>query len=350
MKAVVYNGPGKVKLEEKPKPEPKVDNILIEVIYCSICGTDLKLATIGNPRFNPPSIIGHELVGKIIHVGEKIDGFDIGEKITMATTIACGDCYYCLINKGNICPDVQAISNHLDGAFTKYMEIPSIAIENGNVIKVPDNVPDEYAALSEPLSCAINGQELAGVKKGDRVMIIGGGPLGAIHAELAKALGASEVIISEISKDRIDLLSRLSDITIINSLEEDTEKIIKDKTKGIGVDVVIVCAPALKAHQESIKYVRKGGTINFFASLPRGSSEICFDSRTIHYGEIKIIGVSDSRPEHVKKAVKLMADRDIDLSSIITHKILLTDFHKGIELMKNKKSLKVLVYPDNKKI
>ena len=285
------------------------------------------------------------MVGRIIHVGSEVRGFSKGERITLATTVACGNCPLCDLGLGNLCPDSKPISYDFDGAFAERLAIPSQALQGGNVIRVPESVPDEAAALSEPLSCAINAQELAGVKAGDTVLIVGGGPLGAVHAELAKALGAEQVIISELSECRLALLGKLKDILLIRAAKQDVGAVVKERTKGLGADVVIVCAPSRGAHEQSIQFVRKGGVISFFASLPKGDSEVVFDSRAIHYGELHVVGVSDSRPEHVAKGVQMMAQGKIDLGSLITHRVPLDKIHDGLELMKNKQCLKVLVRP-----
>ena len=344
MKAAVYCAPGDIRVENRPEPAPAQDNLLVQVHCCAICGTDLKLATVGNPRCHPPRVIGHEMVGHIVHVGSEIKGFVPGERITLATTLACGNCPYCTLGLGNVCPNAKPISYDYDGAFAEFVAIPPLALTGGNVIKVPDSVPDEAAALSEPLSCAINAQEIAGVKAGDAVLIVGGGPLGALHAELAKALGAKKVMIVERSESRLSILRRrLSAVLIIDGVHEDVVSVARKETGGLGADVVIVCAPARQAHEEAICLVRKGGTVSFFASLPKDASEITLDSRAIHYGELRLTGASDSRPEHVLRAVQLMAEGRVRVESLVTHKVALENIHQGIELMKTQQSLKVLV-------
>ena len=345
MKAAVYYGPGDIRVEDRPEPAALADNLIVEVIFCAICGTDLKLATVGNPRCHPPRVIGHEMVGRIAHVGSDVQGFAPGERVTLATTIACGNCPICGLGLGNLCPNSKPISYDFDGAFAQRLAIPRQALRGGNVIIVPESVPDEAAALSEPLSCAINAQELAGVKGGDTVLIVGGGPLGAIHAELAKALGAGQVMISELCEGRLSLLGELKDILLINAAQQDVGAVVQERTKGLGADVVIVCAPGRGPHEQSIQFVRKGGAVSFFASLPKGDSEIVFDSRAIHYGELRVVGASDSRAEHVARGVQMMAEGKIDLGSLVTHRVSLEKIHDGLELMKNRQCLKVLVSP-----
>jgi L-iditol 2-dehydrogenase len=345
MKAAVYYGPGDIRVEERPEPTPAADNLILEVSCCAICGTDLKLATVGNPRCHPPRIIGHEFLGRAVHVGSGVSGFSPGDRVTLATTLACGACATCALGIGNLCPNAKPISYDFDGAFARFVAIPPLALAGGNAIPVPAGVPDEAAALSEPLSCVINAQELAGVRAGDRVLILGGGPLGALHAEVAGAFGAAEVMIVQRSEPRLSLLRRLPGVTVIDGASEDLLSVVQRKTGGLGADVVIVCAPARDAQEGALRYARKGGAISLFASMPKDAAGITLDSRAIHYGELRIVGASDSRPEHVAKAVGLLQEGRIDVEPVVTHRVSLDDLLAGIELMKAKQSLKVMVYP-----
>ncbi len=345
MKAAVYYGPGDIRVEERPEPAPTDDNLLVEILCCAICGTDLKLATIGNPRCKPPRIIGHELVGRVTHVGARVAGYAVGDRVTLATTVACGRCAYCERGLGNLCLNAKPISYDFDGGFAECLAIPPEALAGGNVIKVPDELSNEAASLSEPLSCVINAQRLAGVRRGDRVVVLGGGPLGALNVEFAKASGASEVMVVQRSEPRLSLLRKLADVTVIDGKHEDVKDVVDRRSGGLGADVVVVSAPTRNAHEIAPSLLRKGGTVSLFASLPRGDSTIELDSRPLHYGELAVVGASDSRPEHVTEAVRVMADGAIDTETIITHRVALDAFHDGIELMKRKESLKVIVYP-----
>jgi len=346
MRAAVYHGPGDIRVQDCPEPSPTDHNLIAEVHYCAICGSDKKLATIGHPRWRPPRIIGHEMVGHLVHVGAEVQGFALGERITLATTLGCLECDYCRLGLTNICPNAQPISQASDGAFAERLAIPPLAIRGGNVLKVPDNVSDEAAALSEPLSCAVNAQELVGVRAGDRVLIIGGGPLGALHAELAKAQGASLVMISQRSEPRLSLLrQRLQHVDVLEGGGDELVEIVKDRTGGLGADIVIVSGASRAAHELSTQLVRKGGGISLFASLPKEDSDITFDSRALHYGEIRVVGASDSRPEHVAKGLHWMAGGQINGEAVVTHRVSLEDIWHGLDLMIRGQCLKVLVDP-----
>lgn len=348
MRAVVYHGQGDVRVETVAAPVPKKDNIIIRVDCCLICGTDLKIWRIGNPKVIPPRILGHEVCGQITHVGEGETDLKVGERVAIATTMSCGECYYCKHGMGNMCAHSSCVGTTYDGAFADYVEIPMRS--ERHLIKVPENVSSEAAAICEPLSCAINAQEIIGVGEGDRVAIIGGGPLGAIHAELAKARGAREVYLVGSSAERLKLLQHLQNITLIDGSDGAAAQKIRDLTDGIGADRVIVCAPIKPAFQSAFDMVRKGGAISHFASLPKGDSEITIDTRTIHYNELRVAGVSDSRPEHVRKAVEYLSAGKIDTGAIITHRLAMQDIVTGFEMMRDRRCLKVAVYPDETKM
>jgi len=347
MQAAVYYGPGQIRVEEHAEPTAQDDNLIVRVLGCCICGTDLKLATIGNPRCHPPRIIGHEMVGRVVHAGAATHGFAPGDRITLATTVACGKCAYCARGLGNVCPNSSPISYDFDGAFAVYTAVPPAALAGGNVLKVSEEVPDDAACLCEPLSCAINAQQLAGLKPGDRVLILGGGPLGALHAEVARACGAADVMVVQRSEPRLSLLRALSGVRVIDGAHEDLAAVVRERTDGLGADVVIVCAPSAEAHQQAPGLACKGGAVSLFASLPKGASDVIFDSRVLHYNELRVVGASDSRPEHVARALELLAAGLIDWQRLITHRLPLSQLAQGIALMQNKQSLKVLMDPSS---
>ena len=348
MKAIVMmRGKPGAHAFDLPKPGlSQPDEVLVRVKEAGVDGTDynmVKYSLQDIAEGRNEIVMGHEMVGRICHVGSGVTGFGVGDRITLATTLACGLCAYCGRGLGNMCPHAKPISKEYDGAFAAKIAIPPLAVAEGNVIRVPDAVEDEAATLAEPLSCVLNAQEIAGVKPGDRVLIVGGGPLGALHAEAAKAAGAERVMIVQRSEPRLSLLRKLRDVTVIDGANEDVPARVADHTEGLGADVVIVCAPTREAHEQAPDLVCKGGVVSLFASLPKSDSEVTWDSRTLHYGELRVVGASDSRPEHVEKAVRLLADGKIDVAAVITHRVPLDRIHDGLELMKQKQSLKVIV-------
>lgn len=343
MRAAIYYGRGDIRVEEYPAPKATNENMIARIECCAICGTDYKTYTVGNPKFVPPIVIGHELVAQIVHVGTRVKGFEVGEYVTMATTIGCGECAYCQKGLTNLCLHTKPISSYYDGAFADYMEIPGHAIAMGNVIKIPDARNVRRYALAEPLSCAVNAQALIGVGQGDDVVILGGGALSALHAELAKANGAQRVFV--VTQSRGEWMKRLDGIETIQGGPEEAVERVRAETNGLGADKVIVCAPVARYFDESIHFARKGGWISFFASLPVGAATLALNSRSVHYNELHIVGVSDSRKEHAQRAVDLIAANAVDCEVIITHTVSLNNIVDGLTLMGERRCLKVLVCP-----
>ena len=203
IKAVVYYAPGDIRVEEAPMPGCGVDELLVKVDACAVCGTDLKSMVSGNPRIKAPKTMGHEFTGLIESVGAEAPGFAVGERVVMATSVSCGECYYCKAGHGNLCDELAPMGFSYEGGMAEYVSIPARAIRNGHVIKVPADVKPEHAALAEPLSCAVNSCENCGIRKGDTVVVIGAGPMGILNACAAREFGAGKIIMAELNPARL---------------------------------------------------------------------------------------------------------------------------------------------------
>ena len=346
MKAIVYEGVGKINLREVEKPKLRKDNVIVKIKSCAICGTDYKAYMIGISSIKPPVILGHEFVGEIVEIGEKIQGFNVGDRVTMATTIPCGHCDMCIKGYPNLCRNKMPIGTYINGAFAEYLEVPWEGIVHGNLIKVPDHLSDDNGAIAEPLGCAINSQNIASVGFPDIVAVIGAGPLGIIHAELAKSRGAAKVILIQRSKKRYELAKSFNiDYTICSELENPVDKVM-ELTAGKGVDVVINAAPSKDAVKLAFKIVSKTGRISLFASVPKNDPLVDIDVNFIHYNQISVFGSSDSTAKNHRDAVDLLASGKINAEKLITHKLPLSDFFKGIEAIKNREALKVVIKPN----
>jgi L-iditol 2-dehydrogenase len=192
MKAVMYYAPKDIRIETIPVPSCGDNEIRVKVDACAVCGTDLKSYNNGNPRIKAPLPMGHEFTGLVETIGKNVDGFSIGDRVVMATTISCGECYYCKRGWRNICVNLAPMSFSYAGGMAEYTTIPARALKNGHVIKVPEGVKAEHAALSEPISCAVNTSEICNVQEGDTVVVAGAGSLGMINACVAREFGAKK--------------------------------------------------------------------------------------------------------------------------------------------------------------
>jgi len=345
MKAIVYCGVGKVELKDVPIPKVKDDTLIIEVLSCAICGTDVKAYNIGIASIKPPVILGHEFVGRVIEVGKNISKFKPGHRVTMATTMPCGHCRMCRQSLFNLCMDKLPVGTYINGAFAEYLEIPAQGIEHGSLMMVPDSLSDDDGAIAEPLGCVINSQNIAGVRSPDRVVVIGGGPLGLLQAETSKARGAISTILIQRSKKRSVLAKKFNIDHVICSEESDPLKEVMDLTNGEGADVVINAAPDKTAVKLAFQLVSKAGRISLFASVPKDDPFVDIDANLIHYGQISVFGASDSTPQNHFDALKLLTAGKISTSALITHTLGLEDFFKGIEAIQKREALKVVIKP-----
>jgi len=346
MKAAVLKGIEDLEIKDMPDPSPSPNEMVIKVKTCTICGTDIRVYHYGHKHINFPRITGHEVAGEIVELGNEVKDYKKGEKVAVAPAIPCGKCFYCRRGMQSMCLNLKAIGYHYNGGFAEFMLIPKDAIQNGCVNRIPKNLSFEEASLAEPLACAINGQELSKVCLGDTVAIIGAGPLGCIHIQLAKVKGASKIILVEISKKRIELVQKLTPIeVVINPSLEDIVKRVKEETGGRGVDKVIVACSNRKAQEQALLIVSPRGIVNFFGGLPKGEPFIKFNSNLVHYGEFYVVGTHGSAPYHNELALNLISQKRIKVKELITHRLPLEKLKEGIHLAESQESLKVLIEP-----
>ncbi len=346
MKAAVLKGIENLEMEDISCPTPSPQEILIKVKACSICGTDIRVYHHGHKHMRFPRITGHELSGEIVEIGKRVEGHKLGEKVAIAPAIPCGRCHYCRRGMQSMCINLTAIGYHYDGGFAEFMVVPEDAVRNGCVNTIPSELSFEEAALAEPLACAINGQQLSHIDLGNTVVVVGAGPLGCIHLQLAKAKGASRTILVELSRERIDFAKKFAfpDI-VINPSSENAIQRIKEETEGRGADRIIVSCPSGKAQEESLSMVAPRGIINFFGGLPLDNPFIKFNSNLIHYGEFYVVGTHGSAPYHNELALSLISQEKVRIRELVTHRLPLERLEEGLALAESKKGMKILINP-----
>lgn len=349
MKAAIYEGPGKMEIREVPVPTCGENEILLKVKACAICGTDMRIFEYGQKNVVPPQIIGHEIAGEIVKVGEKVGGYQVGERVIVVTSVGCGRCNYCRRGIHNLCVNSKAMGYYYPGGFAQYMVVPAEAVNQGNVITIPFELSYEEATLAEPLSCCINGQEYLHIQMGDTVVVIGSGPIGCMHTELAKAQGATHVILADISDTRLQLAGRFSANLLVNNSRDDLVAVVQKFTGGQGADVVIVACGVNSAQEQALQLVAPQGRISYFAGLPKDNPYIKFDSNSLHYKEISIYGAFASHASQYIKALALLSTHKVDARKIITHTFPLQDIVAAIKLARSGESLKVVIQPEEVK-
>ena len=345
MKAAYLEDVGKLEIREMDKPQCPTDSLLIKVEACAVCGTDVKVFHYGHRLIQFPRVTGHELAGTVVETGPESKGFAEGDRITVAPAVPCGECIYCRDGIQGMCDNLMAIGYHWDGGFAEYMAVPSRAVRTGCVSIIPDNVSFETAALTEPLAVAINCQEISPVKLGSTVVIMGAGPLGCIHADVAKANGAAKVIMVEVSSKRLRQAGICRADVFVNGSEENSVERVLAETNNRGADVIIVACSSGAAQEDALRMVCKRGHVNFFGSLPKDKSVISLDSNTVHYKECFISGTHGSTPQQNDLALSLLSGGNISVDKYITHRLPLDDLIKGLEIVEKGEGLKVIINP-----
>jgi L-iditol 2-dehydrogenase len=342
MKAARFIEPERIDICEAPEPECGAGDIVVEVHRAGICGTDLRIFR-GRKEVSPPVTLGHEFSGTIAEVGPEVDGLSKGDRVTVEPIIPCGNCYCCNSGRENICLTRPTIGYQYDGGFAEYVRIPEDAVRIGNVIPFSDNLGFDEACFAEPLAACINGSKKYSLGSGERVWIVGDGPIGLTHLQLACARGVEEIYLTGTRDERLSEGSRLGAGATHNvSGGVSGVEWIQDQTRGEGVDVAIIATNVIVTVSEAVASLRKGGRMLLFAGYPSGTM-FPFDLSHIHYMEYEILGASGHAARDVRKAVELMSEGKFDASPLITHHMPLESIHEGLEMKENFIGLKHLI-------
>ena len=347
MLAAVYHGPNDLRVEEVAMPKIGSDEMLIKVASASICGTDIRILH-GNHRMYPEGTVripGHEVVGTIYELGEKVEGYQIGQKVFCAPNTGCGHCRQCTTGNNNLCSHYDAIGVTSDGGFAEYVRIPANSVRQGNIIPIGFSVDSAVAALMEPFACVLRGQNALRIQPGEIVLVIGAGPIGVMHTKLAKARGAGKVIVSEPIADRVDQVKRMGADMVINPTTEDLKKAVLEESQGNGADVIIVAAPVHAAQESALDLAAISGRINFFGGLPKDRPTINFDSNLVHYKELVITATTACSTADCRQAADIVNAGVVDLSDVISRRFPLSEAFKAFTAAEDRKSLKIVLEP-----
>jgi L-iditol 2-dehydrogenase len=345
MKAAVFYAANDLRVEQRPMPSIGPDEILVKVGACAICGSDVRTWRFGARNILPPMTMGHEVAGTVVEAGAAVRGFSAGQRVAVAPAVPCGECSYCGGGIQTMCDNLRSIGYEFHGGFAEYMVVPPPAIRAGCVNVVPENLSLEEGALAEPLACAINGQELLNVGMGDTVVILGAGPLGCMHADLAKFRGAGKVILADIQPRRVEMARPFAADLLIDMTSEEVRNRVLEETGGAGASVVIVAAPSGQAQEQALTLAAKHGRISFFGGLPKSDPCIRLDANIVHYRELFLMGAYGSKPQHNRMALDLLAAGRIHTSALIGALLPLERVLDALETVSRGEVLKVILQP-----
>jgi L-iditol 2-dehydrogenase len=316
MQAAVLYGKEDVRLESVPVPPVGSGELLIRVRTALTCGTDVKVFRRGYhaKMIIPPALFGHEMAGDVVAVGEGITKFRVGQRIVAANSAPCDRCFFCRHNQQNLCEDL--LFNN--GAYAEFMRLPERIVRT-NTYAIPTQLAYKDAALVEPLACVLRGLHESNVQPGDTIAIMGLGPIGLMFVRLAKwAFGARVIAIARRLEqvDRAIVLGAAEGVLMGDAAAVISE--VRARTAQRGADVVIEAIGHPQAWELGTQLVRKGGTVNFFGGCPTGT-RVALDTDRLHYSEITCKASFHHTPDHIRRALELIADGTVTASHIVNH-------------------------------
>lgn len=346
MKALILHAPNEYGIEQVQKPSCPDRGVLIRVMACGLCGSDLRTLRSGHRNIKSPRIIGHEIAGEILKTGRAYEGrWKTGDIIAVAPTVYCGICDFCIEGRYELCDNLREIAQQWPGGFAEYMAVPAEALTLGAIQAVPEGMDYKIAAVAEPASSVVNAQEKGQVGLGDTVVIIGSGPIGCIHASVARARGAAQVIVADVFDERLKLCELFGPDITINASKVDLVEEVKKTTGGKGAEVVITANPVAETQIQAVEMAGKGGRILLFGGLPHDKCKPGIDTNLIHYKGLHVIGTTTFAPRHHMLALSMMRTGRIPGDKLVTHVLPLEDFKKGVALTAEGKALKVVFVP-----
>ena len=340
MKAVFVGEENGVSVKDVPMPEIGDGDVLVKMRACGLCGSDLEKVY---GHYGVVSRrLGHEPAGEIVAVGKSVKELKIGDRVFVHHHVPCYSCYYCKHDDYTMCPQYQK-SNLEPCGLAEVFLVPQWNVSRGGIIKLPDDVSFEEAAMIEPLACCIRAINKSGMKNGDDIAVVGVGPAGIMHVILAKTFGAGKIFAIDINDFRLDFAKKLGAHVAINTTKQDAAKIIKDFTDNRGADIAIVATGSTKAFLQSLELVRNGGKVVLFG-VPSKGSNVTLDVNHIFSNEIKLIPSLAASEKETNQAFELIASKRLAIKPIITHRFNLDRAEDAIKCAyEAKDAMKVVV-------
>jgi L-iditol 2-dehydrogenase len=350
MRAAVYRGVNDMRVETVPVPRIGRGELLIRIATCGVCGTDLKKIHMGS--HSAPRIFGHEMAGVVAQVGEGVTDFTVGDRVMSFHHVPCGECYYCRKQTPAQCPlykktGATAGFEPSGGGFAEYIRVLDFVVAGGGVVHIPDGVPFEQAAFVEPLNTVLKGQKMLNLEAGDTVLVIGQGPIGLMHAALARRAGA-RVLTSDLFAERHGIAARFG---LTNPIHAGTENVIErvmTETDGRGADAVVLAVGGNALIRTAMDAARPGGKVMLFAQTQHG--EVSIDPAAVCVDEKTLLGsYSSSFPilDEVTGLVFAGYRNGFDLTQLISHRFPLEEAVEAIDIASHPQagSMKIMIEP-----
>ena len=340
MLAALLYGKEDLRLETVNDPAPDDGEVVIQVGAATTCGTDLKVWRRGGhaKMLKPPTLFGHEAAGEIVALGRGVSKWKIGDRVVPNNSAPCMNCFFCKRQEFSLCPNLT----WNNGTFAQYLKIPAAIVQH-NLLPIPDDLPDELAAMTEPMACVLHGVARSNIKSGDRVVVLGDGAIGLMFvAKLAHDYSA-EVLLFGGNEQRLKIGEKLGAAHTFNYHQTtDIPATVKELTDNLGADVVIEATGVPSVWESAIACARPGATVNLFGGCPRDTT-ITVNTEQLHYSELTLKGVFHNTPKYVREALSLIASRKIPFELLLSQNRQLQDLEQVFQDMRERKVIKVAI-------
>ncbi len=334
MRAAMIHGPGDLRIDEVPQPEPGAGQVLIRIRACGVCPSDVRSYTGERKSAHYPRSVGHEWCGDVVALGEGVEGFSVGDRVAPDWRVICGRCYYCRRGIFNYCQNLA--HGRVRGGFAEYGVAPTT-----NLRQIPDNVSYHAACFSEPLACCQNGIKKNEIRFGDDIVIVGAGQIGLMHLQLARHLGG-RVIVCDTIEDRLRKAKELGAHETVNGASEDAAARILALTEGRGANAVVVAVGAPPAIELGLKVAGICASVNLFAGTYPPAT-LPLDPNLVHYKQLSVVGSHDFTPHDFTAALKLLAAGVVKVEPLISHVLPLEETERAFRMVAERQGLKLMV-------
>lgn len=346
MTAAVLYGKEDLRLERVAVPRPAAGELLVRVGAALTCGTDLKVYRRGYHAMmlKPPIPFGHEMAGVVAEVGAGVTSFGVGDRVVALNSAPCDTCFFCRHGQQNLCEDL--LFNN--GTYAEFIRIPARIVEK-NTLLIPDNVPFEHAALTEPLACVVRGLEESGAQAGDTMVVIGAGPIGLMFMHAAEIAGVKVIAVVK-REDQIATAKLFGAVEVVQvGAVDDVVAATRALTpEGRGADVVIEAVATPATWEWAVDMARRGGLVNFFGGPPSGT-KVALDTNRLHYGDITLKASFHHTPATCKTAFELVTSGRFKCAEYITGRVGLDEvpavFARMMSRNGNLREIKTAVFP-----
>lgn len=342
MKAAVYYDVGDIRYEEVATPSIESEEVLLRMRSCGLCGTDIH--KIVHKSVRTPCVLGHEVAGEIVECGSRVRKFQPGDRVFVAHHVPCFSCRLCARGHFTLCKQFKE-SNIVPGGFAEYIRVPAENVKS-TMLKLPEDVTFDEGSMIEPLATVLHGASFLRIRRSDRALVMGAGQIGALWIQVLKSMGVDWIAASDVSRFKLDFAKAFGADEAIDVSHDDLREAVKDKTKGEGVDIIIIAVGVPSLFSLALKCAGLGGQIMMFAVFPPNqkteieAARICTD-------EISVLGSYSSMPTEYLPALEMIQKKSLRMGDMITHRMHLSQLQGAVDIAtaKDSSSLKIMIHP-----